>query len=73
MDKLDLADFEPGGKFYFTSGDAKANPATVVPKICAIYQAIRPIVIALQKVPLIPKKWRAVIAAFVVLMDAFCP
>ena len=58
---------------------AQAAPATAatgaaaIPNVCKQYQTIRPILIALQSFPFIPKKWRDAIQGFTTLMDGFCP
>ncbi len=73
IEKLDLADFSPGGKRHLTAEAVKANPAIALPQICPIYKVIRPILVALESLVLIPQKWRDVIKTFVSIMDAICP
>jgi hypothetical protein len=73
IEKLNLADFSPGGKRHLTAEAVKANPAAAFPQICPIYKVIRPILVALLSLVLIPQKWRNVIKAFVGIMDAICP
>ena len=70
---LDLSAFQRGGRKYFTTEDIKAAPGNVVEKICALYRGIRPILIAIGNIPLIPKKWREALKTFTDLMDLLCP
>lgn len=73
IQKLNLADYQPGGKAHFTAEAVRANPAAVLPQICPIYKAIRPILVILSNLPLIPPGWRNAIKAFIGIMDALCP
>ncbi len=50
----------------------KAGPEDVRGKVCEVYKAVRPILVALSNFPLIPKKWRTAIKVFIRLMDALC-
>jgi len=70
---LDLKAYQPGGGQHFTAAAAKAAPADAFQKICAIYRGIRPILIALENFPLLPKKWREALKVFTNLMDSLCP
>ena len=42
-------------------------------KLCGIYNVVRPILVALASLPIIPQKWRLAITAFVSVMDTICP
>lgn len=70
---LNLADFQPGGRHHFTREVVADSPGTVLGKVCAIYRAIRLILVYLQKFPLLPKSWRDALKAFMDLMDNLCP
>jgi hypothetical protein len=43
-----------------------------MPKVCAVYRAVRPILALLAKTPILPKKWRDAINVFISLMDGIC-
>lgn len=73
IEALDLDSFEEGGTRHFTAEAAAADPRGVLDKVCEIYKAIRPILVALSKFPLIPKKWRKALKTFIGLMDKLCP
>jgi hypothetical protein len=73
IQKLKLADYQPGGKAHLTAEAVRANPAAALPQICPIYKAIRPILLILSNLPLIPETWRSAIKAFIGIMDALCP
>jgi hypothetical protein len=70
---LDLSTFKPGGADHFTAQEAQENPGAVLGKVCGIYQKVRPFLELASGVGLIPKKWRAALKAYIVLMDAVCP
>ena len=72
VERLNLADFRRGGRHYFTSSAAAAAPADVMPKVCGVYRAVRPILVLVAKTPILPKKWRDAINIFVSLMDGIC-
>lgn len=71
--KADLAQFKPGGRRHFTASEVARAPADVIPKVCAIYRVVRPILAAILQLPLIPKKWKDSIQTFMRLMDLLCP
>jgi|CXWL01.1.fsa_nt_gi hypothetical protein len=73
INALDLREFQADGRFHFTTTDVKAAPGDVLQKVCTIYRAIRPILLVLQGLPLIPAAWRAAIKTFTGLMDTLCP
>ena len=73
IEALDLDAFEEGGSRDFSPRDLAADPRGVLGKICEIYKAIRPILVALSNFPLIPGKWRAALKTFIKLMDKLCP
>ena len=69
---LDLTAFREGGARHFTAADVRSSPGDVLKMICEIYKCIRPILVALQNFPLLPKEWRKAIEVFVDLMDSLC-
>lgn len=71
--KLDLKDFETGGKNHFTAAAVVANPASVLQSICAIYRRIKGILYAVANFPLLPGSWRAALKTFISLMNNLCP
>ena len=70
---LDLSAFQRGGRQHFTAESVSGDPTGVLQKICGIYRGIRPILIAIESIPLIPKKWRDALKTFTDLMDTLCP
>jgi hypothetical protein len=66
----DLSALQPGGKHH--PGAAPAA-AAAVPNVCAAYKVVRPILVLASNTPLIPKKWRDAIKAFIGVMDVVCP
>ena len=44
-----------------------------VPNLCAAYKAIRPILVLLTTLVLLPQKWRDALKAFVQILDSICP
>jgi hypothetical protein len=66
----DLSAFQPGGQHHVAAG---AAPAVAIPNICAAYKVIRPILVILSNLPLIPQKWRDAIKAFMGVADTLCP
>ncbi|HEV8240633.1 MAG TPA: hypothetical protein VGS57_14785 [Thermoanaerobaculia bacterium] len=73
INAVKLEDFQPGGRHHFTAAAATAAPGDVLKKICAIYRVIRPILIAIENFPLLPKKWRDALKVFTDLLDTLCP
>ncbi|MEO6358702.1 MAG: hypothetical protein ABIU77_24420 [Ferruginibacter sp.] len=71
--KLNLKDFETGGKHHFTAAVVAANPASVLQSVCAIYHRIKGILTAIANFPLLPGSWRAAIKTFISLMNNLCP
>ena len=53
--------------------ELSANEALDPTRICSIYHIIRPILMVLKNLPLIPSNWRKVISTFIDVMDQFCP
>jgi len=41
--------------------------------ICNVYQAVRPILLVLKSLPLIPQRWKDAIALLISALDAMCP
>jgi hypothetical protein len=52
---------------------AAVDPAAVFGQVCAAYKIIRPILALLLNTPLLPKKWKDAIKAFMKVLDAICP
>lgn len=72
VSKLNLSDFKTGGSKHFTTADINANPGGVLQKICAIFKGIRPILVVVSNIPLIPANFREPIKIFIGLMDNIC-
>ncbi len=73
FEMVDINAMAPGGSLHFTADDVQSSPAAVIPKICGIYHNVRPFLDWASRFFLIPKKVKAVIVAFVALMDVVCP
>ena len=56
-----------------TAKAAAGGAAAAIPNVCQAYRVIRPILALVAGVPLIPKKWRDAIKAFMQVMDSICP
>jgi hypothetical protein len=69
----DLSVFQPGGKHFMKAGAPPATPAAILPNICPAYKIVRPILVLLSNLPLLPQKWRDAIKAFMGVLDAICP
>jgi len=72
IQNADLSSLQPGGKFHLSASTA-ANPAAAIPNICGAYQVIKPILALVANLPIIPKKWKDAIKAFMGVMDTLCP
>jgi len=70
LDSFNLADFQPGGKLHAGAG---AAPGLSIPNVCPAYKMIRPILLAILAFPLIPKKFKDAIKAFMGVLDMICP
>lgn len=66
LDSYNLADFQKGGKH---AGGA----AAAIPNPCPAYKMVRPILLAVVAFPLVPKKVRDAIKAFMSVLDMICP
>jgi hypothetical protein len=73
VNAVNLSDFEEGGAIHFTEAQVAAEPAVVLQKICTAYHLIRPVLVLITKLPLIPATWKKVVQYFVALMDKVCP
>jgi hypothetical protein len=73
MKRINVADYQAGGKLHLTAGAVQLNAAAALAQICPIYKAIRPILQVVTTLPFIPAQWRGVIQAFIGVMDAICP
>ena len=71
LDSFNLADFQPGGKHHPGAGAAAQGLA--IPNVCPAYKMIRPILLAILAFPLIPKKIKDAIKAFMAVLDMICP
>jgi len=70
LDSFNLADFQAGGKHHAGAG---AAPALSIPNICPAYKMVKPILLAVLAFPLIPKKIKDAIKAFMSVLDMICP
>lgn len=52
---------------------AAGGTAAAIPNVCQAYGVIRPILALVSGVPLLPKKWRDAIKAFMQVLDSICP
>jgi hypothetical protein len=41
--------------------------------ICTVYAGIRPILVAVGDMPLLPDAWKEGVKSFIKLLDSFCP
>ena len=73
LKKINLTDYQPGGRSHISAEMVRSNPAAALPQICPIYKAIRPILLVLASLPLIPPSWQTVIKTFLGVMDTICP
>jgi hypothetical protein len=71
FERVDLSTFQKGGKNYFAPGAGAT--ADVLQKVCSIYKIVRPFLVLVSNIPLIPAKWREAIKTFINLMDGICP
>jgi hypothetical protein len=70
IQSADLSAFQAGGKHHLAAG---AAPAAAIPNVCAAYHVIKPILTLIANLPIIPKKWKDAIKAFMGVLDALCP
>jgi hypothetical protein len=70
LDSFNLTDFQPGGKLHAGAGGAQGLS---IPNVCPAYKMIRPILLAILAFPLIPKKFKDAIKAFMGVLDMICP
>lgn len=47
--------------------------ASAQSQLCGVYKTVRPILVALSNLVIIPNKWRAALATFISVMDVICP
>lgn len=45
----------------------------VMPKVCGVYQKVRPFLQVIAGAWFLPKKWRAPIEALMLVLDGLCP
>jgi hypothetical protein len=70
LESFNLADFQPGGKHHVT---AAGGTAAAIPNVCPAYKMVKPILLAVLAFPLIPKKIKDAIKAFMAVLDVICP
>ncbi|MGB7921973.1 MAG: hypothetical protein WCF57_01880 [Pyrinomonadaceae bacterium] len=70
IQQADLSPYQSGGA---KAPAGAAGAAAAIPNVCGAYQIIRPILALVGNLPLIPKKWKDAIKAFMSVMDTFCP
>lgn len=63
----------PGGQFYVSRTDLQTKPTTVIEKICAVYNRVKPVIVFVSEFWLVPKKWREALQQFNTLMSTLCP
>lgn len=68
IQSANLSSLKPAGAAAGAGGAAAA-----LPNVCQAYAVVRPILALVAGVPLIPKKWRDAIKAFMGVLDAICP
>ena len=66
----DLSAFQAGGKQAAAAG---AAPAAALPNVCGIYKVVRPILVLVSNLPIIPQKWRDALKTFISVLDTVCP
>lgn len=54
-------------------GGAAAGTAAAIPNVCAAYNIVKPILLLVAALPIIPKKWKDAIKAFMGILNALCP
>ena len=72
LDSYNLADFKPGGK-HNAAAAAGGGAAAALPNICPAYKMVRPILLIVLAFPLISKKIKDAIKAFMSVLDGICP
>lgn len=50
-----------------------ADPGEIIGKVCGVYKKVRPFLEVINSLFFLPKKWRAAIASFMLVMDGLCP
>lgn len=74
LDKYNLADFKKGGKHHpGASAQGATASAVSIGSICPAYKMVRPILLAVVAFPLIPKKIKDAVKAFMSVLDVICP
>lgn len=59
--------------FQTTSAAAGSGAAAALPNVCQAYGVIRPVLVLVANLPIIPKKWKDAIKAFMGVLDSLCP
>jgi len=70
IESADLSLFQPGGKHHVASG---TTAAAAMPQLCPIYKTVRPVLVLISNLPLIPQKWKDAIKLFLQFLDVLCP
>jgi hypothetical protein len=52
---------------------ASADVKTRHAQVCEAFHAVRPILAAVAAIPFFPPRWRAVVTAFMAVLDGVCP
>jgi hypothetical protein len=78
IQSADMSVFQAGGASRPASakGAAKggaASAALSTSQVCAAYQVVKPILQLVANLPIIPKKWKDAIKAFMGVLDMLCP
>lgn len=73
IQKADLTIYQKGGKQHVSAAAAASSPAAAIANVCGIYGTVRPILVLVSSLPLIPKKWKDAIKVFIKVMDTICP
>jgi hypothetical protein len=71
FNNVDLTSFQKGGRNYFEPGATATGD--ILQKVRGIYKVVRPFLVRVSNLPLIPDKWKEAIKTFISLMDGLCP
>ena len=52
---------------------AQTGGAAAIPNVCPVYKAVRPILVLLSTLALLPQKWRDALKALIQVLDVVCP
>lgn len=68
IEAVNLAEFRPGGTHH-----PKAAASLGSAEVCAAYKMVKPILVLIASIPLIPQKWRDALNVFIEIADKICP